>query len=174
MLTCVYSLFIFYLTSPEKSSTQSVGRGLNTSTYPLSGTSVRVRFFTTQLQNIYYVKKASMGICFMAARLLFPKNPCLYKTVKNHLSSTIFSHVFWFIGQKLWSELKLCLPFIIYRSYMNVNIYTPWTFLAHIFNSQVVALLFCVHKNTCKEDTKNVSLYFYSSKFFTRKKCSMF
>lgn len=174
MLTCVYFFCIFYLTSPEKSSLQSVARGLKTSTYLLSGTSVRVHFFTTQLQNIYYVKKASMGVCFMAARLLFPKNPCLYKAVKKHLSSTIFSHVFWFTGQKLWSEVKLCILFIIYRSHMNVNIYTPWPFLAYIFNSQVVALLFCVHKNTWKEDTKNVSLYFYSSKFFTRKKCSMF
>lgn len=83
-LMCVHFLFIFYLTPPEKSSLKSVARRLKSSTFLLSGNSVKICFPTIQLQNTYYEKKETMGVCFMAARLLFQKNLYLYKTEKTY------------------------------------------------------------------------------------------
>lgn len=75
---CVHFL-IFCLTPPEKSSLKSVARRLKRSTFLLPGNSVKVCFLTTQLQNIYYEEKETMGVCFMAGRLLFQKHLYLYK-----------------------------------------------------------------------------------------------
>lgn len=152
-LMCAHFVFIFYLTPPEKSSLKSVARQLKSSTFFCLGTQSR---FVSWLPSckIFTMRRKKIWESALWQQDCSSKRIYIYiKQQEKHLPNTIFSHVFWFTGQTLWSNLKLGILFIMHRSHMNVNIHTPWQFLTRIFHS----LFSFPTQQHMQKYTKNVS-----------------